>query len=106
MTGPRNSAEKINPACGIDVAYVARLARLQLNADELATLQGQLEQIVEFVRKIRELDLSGVPPTSHARVTPNVFRADEVRPGLDSETTLANAPAHAYGQFAVPKIVE
>jgi aspartyl-tRNA(Asn)/glutamyl-tRNA(Gln) amidotransferase subunit C len=97
------SAEKPDT---IDVGYVAHLARLHLSQAERALLQGQLEQIVDFVRKIGELDLSGVEPTSHARVRTNVFRADQVTPGLTAEIVLANAPAQAHGQFAVPKIVE
>jgi aspartyl-tRNA(Asn)/glutamyl-tRNA(Gln) amidotransferase subunit C len=77
-----------------------------LSDGERARFQGQLEQIVGFVRKIRELDLAGIEPTSHASAKVNVFRADEVKPGLDQATVLANAPAHAYSQFIVPKIVE
>jgi aspartyl-tRNA(Asn)/glutamyl-tRNA(Gln) amidotransferase subunit C len=103
-TGPLKQSGEA--AGGIDVARVAHLARLHLNPQELAHLQEQLEQIVGFVRKIGELDLAGIEPTSHARLITNVFRADEVKPGLDPETVLANAPAQAHGQFSVPKIVE
>jgi len=42
----------------IDVAYVARLARLRLSDEEVATFQHQLEDVVSYVRKIGELDLS------------------------------------------------
>ena len=90
----------------IDVAYVAHLARLHLSPAEISHFQGQLEQIVGFVRKIQELDVAAIEPTSHARLLANVFRRDEVKPGLDRETVLANAPAQANGQFAVPKIVD
>ena len=90
----------------IDVAYVAHLARLQLTEPEIAKFQGQLEQIVSFVKKIGELDLSGIEPTSHAYSIVNVFREDESRPGLDRDPVLKNAPATANDQFLVPKIVE
>jgi len=90
----------------IDVAYVAHLARLYLTDEEIGVFQGQLEEIVGYVRKITELDLADVEPTSHVRVMENVFRTDEVRPGLDREQVLAAAPARVGDQFMVPKIVE
>lgn len=93
-------------ASGIDVAYVAHLARLRLEPEEIARFQAQLEQIVEYVRKIGQLDLSGIEPTSHAHPVQNVFREDEVRPGLDHDTALANAPEQYRGQFKVPRILE
>lgn len=91
---------------GIDVSYVANLARLHLSDEETRTFQGQLEQIVDYVRKIGELDLAGIEPTSHAHPVNNVFRQDEVRPGLDVETVMNNAPAEIENQFKVPRIVE
>lgn len=90
----------------IDVSYVARLARLYLTEEERQTFQAQLEHIVAYVHKIRELNVDGIEPTSHASAVQNVFRADAVRPGLDREAVLANAPAKAGDQFMVPKIVE
>ena len=90
----------------IDVAYVAHLARLHLTDEEVDTFQRQLEDIVGYVRKIRELDVSGIEPTSHAHDIHNVFRHDEPGPGLDRETVLANAPERTGDQFRVPRIVE
>jgi aspartyl-tRNA(Asn)/glutamyl-tRNA(Gln) amidotransferase subunit C len=90
----------------IDVRYVARLARLNLTEDEVRTFQGQLDHILNHVRQINTLNLAGIEPTSHARVLANVFRKDAVKPGLDRDEVLRNAPATANGQFAVPKIVE
>jgi len=90
----------------IDVGYVAHLARLHLSDEEKAVFQPQLEHIVEYVRKIRELDVSGIEPTSHAHAVTNVFRRDEVRPGLDRDEVLRNAPEETHGQFRVPKIME
>ncbi len=90
----------------IDVAYVARLARMHLAPDEARRFQAQLEQIVGYVKQIDALDVSGVEPTSHAVAIANVFRADVARPGLPHEVVLANAPAEISGQFLVPKIVE
>ena len=90
----------------IDVRYVARLARLNLTEEEARTFQGQLDHILSHVRQLNTLDLAGIEPTSHARLLTNVFRKDEVRPGLDRDEVLKNAPDTANEQFAVPKIVE
>ena len=98
--------QNANSGQDIDVAYVARLARLQLSDEEIATFQGQLADIVEYVRKISELDLSGIEPTSHAHPVHNVMRKDGAREGLAHEEVMANAPSSRDGQFIVPKIVE
>ena len=90
----------------IDVAYVAHLARLELTAAETALFQDQLDHVLAYVRKIGELDLEGIEPTSHARPVYNVLRKDETREELDRDTVLDNAPAQVKHQFMVPKIVE
>jgi len=90
----------------IDVAYVARLARLYLTDEERRVFGAQLEDIVGYIRKISRLDLSGIEPTSHAHPVMNVFRQDEVKLGLDLATVLRNAPVHTGDQFTVPKIIE
>lgn len=90
----------------IDVGYVARLARLHLDDAEKATLQRQLDDIVAYVHKVAELDVSGVEPTAHGIPVANVFRRDENRPGLPRSEVMPNAPAQRDDQFIVPKIVE
>lgn len=90
----------------IDVAYLADLARLNLSEEEIVRFQGQLDQIVDYVGKLGELDLSGIEPTAHAHAVQNVFRQDVNRPGLDHETVMKNAPATLQGQFKVPQIIE
>ncbi len=90
----------------IDVGYVANLARMNLSPEETVALQGQMEQIVQYVDKINELDVSDVEPTCHAVEVINVLRDDEPRPTIDHDAVMANAPAEADGQFKVPRIVE
>lgn len=90
----------------IDVAYVAHLARLYLTEEEIRTFQGQMDHIVGYMKKIDELNLENVEPTSHAVTVQNVFREDVVRPGLAVEQVMANAPVNVSDQFQVPKIVE
>jgi aspartyl-tRNA(Asn)/glutamyl-tRNA(Gln) amidotransferase subunit C len=90
----------------IDVNYVAHLARLALAPDEAAKLGLQLGQVLAYIQKLQELDVSQVEPTAHTTPRANVTRPDEVRPSLPPEAALANAPAKANQLFLVPKIVE
>jgi aspartyl-tRNA(Asn)/glutamyl-tRNA(Gln) amidotransferase subunit C len=94
------------PAPEIDIQYVAHLARLELDPEEQKKLGAQLGQILAYIAKLNQLDVSEVEPTAHAVPLVNVTRADDVRPGLTNEEALRNAPAKANGLFVVPKIVE
>ena len=90
----------------IDVKYVAHLARLSLSPEEERKIGAQLGNILGYIEKLKEVDVSGVEPTAHAFPLVNVTRADEVRPSLSQEDALRNAPAQTNGLFIVPKIVE
>ena len=89
-----------------DVQYVARLARIELTAAEEEKFGAQLSQILGYIEKLNQLDVSAIEPTAHAVPLVNVFRPDEVRPSLPNQEALRNAPASADGLFLVPKIVE
>ena len=93
-------------AAEIDVKYVAHLARISLSPEEEKKLGAQLGNILGYIEKLRELDISGVEPTAHAVPLVNVARVDEVRPSLPHAEALRNAPRQASGLFIVPKIVE
>ena len=93
-------------AVEIDVKYVAHLARLALTPEEEKQFGAQLRNVLGYIEKLKELDVSGVEPTAHAVPMVNVTRPDEVRPSLPHDDALRNAPAQANGLFIVPKIVE
>jgi aspartyl-tRNA(Asn)/glutamyl-tRNA(Gln) amidotransferase subunit C len=84
------------------VLHVARLARLDLRPDEVDRLTDELGAILAAVSKVAELDLSGVPPTSHPLDLVNVWDDDEPRPSLPLDEALANAPAREGDLFRVP----
>jgi aspartyl-tRNA(Asn)/glutamyl-tRNA(Gln) amidotransferase subunit C len=67
---------------------------------------SQLGGILEYVKKLDELDTSDVPPTYHVLDLVNVTREDAVRPSLPVDEALANAPDRAEGFYRVPKIIE
>lgn len=89
-----------------DVDHVARLARLTLSDAEAERMREQLAAILAYIDKLRELDVEGVEPTSHAVPLVNVFREDEVQPSLPREAMIANAPEPAGELFRVPRIIE
>ncbi len=91
---------------GMDVGYVANLARIELTEEETALFQGQLDQVLHYVEQLDELDVSEVEPTAHAFPVFNVFRKDEVGQSLDHAVIIANAPAATEGEIRVPKIID
>lgn len=91
---------------GIDIKYVAHLARIALSPQEEEKLGAQLQHILGYIEKLNELDVSDVEPTAHAIPLVNVTRPDAIRPSLSNEDALRNAPSKANGLFLVPKIVE
>ena len=95
-------AERISRA---DVAHVARLARLDVTEDELDRFTEQLGAVLEHAADVEALDTSGVEPTAHPLPLKNVLREDEVRPSLDRDEVLAQAPAAEDGRFRVPRIL-
>ncbi|WP_026425430.1 Asp-tRNA(Asn)/Glu-tRNA(Gln) amidotransferase subunit GatC [Actinokineospora inagensis] len=88
-----------------EVAHLARLARLAVTEEELDLFAGQLDQIVAAVAQVGQVADQDIPPTSHAVPLTNVFRRDQVRPGLTQRQALASAPAAEDGRFRVPRIL-
>jgi aspartyl-tRNA(Asn)/glutamyl-tRNA(Gln) amidotransferase subunit C len=90
----------------LDVAYVAKLARLRLSDDETRVFQEQLARVLEYADKLREVDVSAVEAAAHSVPMFDVVREDEARDWFTAEEALANAPRQANGLFIVPKVVE
>ncbi len=88
-----------------DVEKVSLLGRLRLSDAELDTMTTQLGQIVGYMEMLNELDTTQVEPMAHAVEVSNVFRADEVRPSLNNEEALANAPSKESGFYLVPAVL-
>jgi len=84
------------------VLHVATLARLALSDEELERMSAELSKVLDHIEKIRELDLSGVPPTSHVVDVVNALRSDESEPSLPREVALGAAPEPVAGGFGVP----
>lgn len=84
------------------VLHVARLARLELDEAEVEKMSAELSKVLDHVERIRELDLDGVPPTSHVIDVGNVLRPDEPVPCLPRDVVLEAAPEPVDGGFGVP----
>jgi aspartyl-tRNA(Asn)/glutamyl-tRNA(Gln) amidotransferase subunit C len=88
-----------------DARKVAKLARLALTDEQLGHYATQLQSILGYVEKIREVDVTGVEPMAHAVPLHNVLREDVVAPALSVEQVLQNAPAVDGAFFKVPKVI-
>jgi aspartyl-tRNA(Asn)/glutamyl-tRNA(Gln) amidotransferase subunit C len=90
----------------LDVAYVARLTRVNLTDEETELFQKQLGDVLKYAEKLREVDVSNVEAAAHALPIFNVFREDAPRDWFTAQQALSNAPRQAKGLFIVPKVVE
>jgi aspartyl-tRNA(Asn)/glutamyl-tRNA(Gln) amidotransferase subunit C len=85
-----------------EVLHVARLARLELSEQEVERMTRELSKVLDYIEKISELDLEGVPPTSHVVDVAGALRPDEPHRSLPREEALGAAPAVADDGFEVP----
>jgi len=88
-----------------DVLGVARLARLELDADEVPQMAQHLDSILSYVAKLEELDTSQVEPTTHILPLNQPLREDEPTPLLDQEDAVQNAPLTDGESFIVPRVI-
>ena len=89
-----------------DVEHVARLARLELEAEDKERMRRELDGILSYIDKLRTLDTEGVEPTAHAVPVTNIMRDDLVRPSFPRSDMMANAPDRCGDFYRVPKIIE
>jgi aspartyl-tRNA(Asn)/glutamyl-tRNA(Gln) amidotransferase subunit C len=88
-----------------DVEHVAHLARLGLTEEELARLEGQLNNILDQYAVLASLDTEHIPPTAQTIEVANILRTDAVRPSLTVDEALLNAPERVGDHFVVPAIL-
>ena len=89
-----------------DLQNVAVLSRLSIAEDQEEKYIGQLDKFLTYVENLSGVDTEGVKPTTYALPMQNVFREDVVKPSLDREAALSNAPLREDGYFKVPRILE
>lgn len=89
-----------------DVENVALLSRLSIDEKDMDKNIQELSDFLEYVDRLQQVDTENVAPTAHVLPIQNVFREDVVKPSLDRDLALSNAPEQEDGYFRVPKIVE
>ncbi|HWL48692.1 MAG TPA: Asp-tRNA(Asn)/Glu-tRNA(Gln) amidotransferase subunit GatC [Acidimicrobiia bacterium] len=86
----------------IDIAHVARLARIGLSDEELESYKAQLGLILEHAARVQSLEIVPNVEAAHPLGLTNAFRDDELRPSLDRDEVLGQAPEAIDGHFVVP----
>lgn len=89
-----------------EVSHIAHLARIEMRKGDLEKFTGQLSEILDYVDTLKKLDTDGIDPTFLTAPVGNRFREDRVKPSLDREETLQNAPQKEDGYFKAPRILK
>ena len=89
-----------------EVEHIAKLARLELTAEEKVRYGGQLSAILDRVAELQKLDTSSIPPMTAVFSGDSHLRPDKSRPSMATEELLKNAPSHEQEQFKIPPVFE
>lgn len=89
-----------------EVQHIADLARLKLTEEELSRYRNQLSAILDYFQQLQAIPVEEIPPTTSGLDLKSALREDRVRPGLDLEDLMVNAPDVEDDQFRVPPIFE
>ena len=88
------------------VDNLANLARLSFSKQEKAEIKGDLQRMIAFVEKLKEVDTSNTEPLLHMSEAMNVYREDTVQGSMNKQEALGNAPAADDNYFKVPKVIK
>lgn len=88
------------------IDHLSQLARLQFSEEEKAVLKTDLERMIGFVEKLKEVDTTGVAPLLHITDAENILREDEIKQTITKEEALLNAPLTDGNFFKVPKVIK
>ena len=88
-----------------EVEHVAKLAKLKFNEEEKEEFTSQLNSILDYFKKLNELDTEKVEPTAYVISMPNLLNEDKIKPSLPQEEVLSNSKHVKNGYFKVPKIM-
>ncbi|HER23936.1 MAG TPA: Asp-tRNA(Asn)/Glu-tRNA(Gln) amidotransferase subunit GatC [Candidatus Atribacteria bacterium] len=88
-----------------EVEYVARLAKLEFNEEEKEEFTSQLNSILDYFKKLNELDTERIKPTAYIISMPNLLNEDKIEPSLSQDEVLSNSQYVKEGYFKVPRII-
>ncbi|RKD28998.1 Asp-tRNA(Asn)/Glu-tRNA(Gln) amidotransferase subunit GatC [Thermohalobacter berrensis] len=89
-----------------DVKHVAKLARLEFSQEEIEDFTQKFASVIEYVEKLKEVDVEGIEPTYHVHPIKNVMREDKVGKSMDRDKVLSNAPDKETGFFKIPNVLD
>lgn len=96
-----------------EVVRIARLARLQLSAEQISQAQTELGEILGLIQELQAVDTTGVEPLAHplaASTQVHLRLRDDVVTEMSSierrQALMANAPGARDGLFLVPKVID
>jgi len=89
-----------------DVCNIAKLAKLQINADEFEQYKQDLSRILEFVEQMNQVNVDNIEPMAHPQDMMQSLRIDEVTESDQREKFQHIAPATQDGLYLVPKVIE
>lgn len=98
--------------CGImkitkeEIKNIALLSRLEIKEEAMEATEKALSDILTYVEELNQLDIAEVKPMAHAVPLQNVFRHDEIKPSLERQLALQNAPEEENGYFKVPRVIQ
>ena len=88
-----------------DVEYVAKLAKIGLNREEIELYSRQLNDILSFLARIKELDTESIEPTIYGGTFAQHYHEDTVKPSLPQNIALGMTRCREDGYFEVPGIL-
>ena len=89
-----------------EVENIAHLARLEVDESQKEIMAEQLSNILQYIDKLKDVDVTGVKPFSGAAFMNNVLREDKLKPSPGPDVTLANAPEKEDDFYIVPKTIK
>jgi aspartyl-tRNA(Asn)/glutamyl-tRNA(Gln) amidotransferase subunit C len=88
-----------------EVEYVAQLAQLEFKEKEKEEFTSQLNSLLDYFKKLNEINTENTPPTAYIISMPNLLNEDKIEPSLPQEEVLSNTKYNKKGYFKVPKII-
>lgn len=89
-----------------EIRYIANLAKLHLSEEEVKSLTGDMNNILDYMDLLNEVDTTDVQPLDHVIEMDSRLRKDEAKEPLSHEDALKNAPDADSDYFRVPKVIE
>jgi len=89
-----------------EVEYVAKLAKIEISEKEKESLGEQLSKILDYIDKLKELNVEGIEPMREVGESKDVLREDQARVSGAKEDILNNAPLREGDYFKIPKVIE